>query len=317
MPRSILLVRLVLLVGLVWLSAGCDFQRTVNVDGPEHASRLVVNSELVPGRPWRVDVSRSVGAFRPGNPEDSTFTVTDATVTVLRDGEKLGRLQPDSLDQYSTRQFVPAPGKQYTVRAEAPDRGTATATDRIPRMPPVRLAIGDEGIAHFDLRLTIEDPADTSNYYQIDVRKLRFYRDSSGVEVYERTRYFRTRDPSIVNEMRQVVEDVDEPNVYRGHQATFTDVLFGGTTHSISLRVPDRIPPRDDDGDGYPRVEYVLYVSALSENAYRFSHTRRLFQKTRGNPFAEPVDVHSNVEGGYGIVAGRTTDTLRVEVTPQ
>lgn len=55
-------------------------------------------------------------------------------------------------------------------------------------------------------------------------------------------------------------------------------------------------------------------MSALSEDLYQFLHTRRLQDRTEENPFAEPVEVHSNVNGGYGIVGGRATDTLRVEV---
>ncbi|MCS3940302.1 hypothetical protein GGP84_002954 [Salinibacter ruber] len=42
---------------------------------------------------------------------------------------------------------------------------------------------------------------------------------------------------------------------------------------------------------------------------------KRIFEQADGNPFAEPVDIHSNVEGGYGVVAGRHTDTLRAEVS--
>ncbi|MFB6231376.1 MAG: DUF4249 domain-containing protein [Salinibacter sp.] len=304
-------VLLVLLGGLVATLWGCDLQRTVDVKDPKHESVLVVNSEVKAGRPWRVDVSRSVGAFEAGNPQDSTRTVTDATVTVLHNGTTLGQLPLDSLDQYSTRQFTPKPGERYTVHVQAPTLPSVRATDRVPRMPPLRLASepAEQGVQDYNrvLRLTIDDPSTTNNYYHVALKKRQFIRDSTGISSFTYETQFQTRNPSVLNEMDG---DLAETNAYTGNTAVFTDALFDGTEQVIALRVQDELY-----GDTI-RVEYVLFVSALSENAYRFSHTKRLYKRTRDNPFAEPVDVHSNVEGGYGIVAARHTDTLTVAVTP-
>ena len=299
---------------------GCDFQRTVDLKAPPHESKLVVNGEIVPGLPWRIDVSRSVGAFEPGTPSDEQQTVTDATVTVLQDDERLGPLPLDSLNQYSTRQFPPSPGRQYTVRVQAPNLGTVTATDRVPRAPSAHLTTEkiETGDDYYDraLVLTIDDPPETDNYYHVQVQKKGYRKDSTAIDTLGLTDVrFQTRNRSIIDEMGRVLE---EANAYRGREATFRDVLFGGTEHAIRLRVGEGrfLAPDEIEGDGYPRVKYLLYASTLSEDAYRFDHTNRLFQRTEDNPFAEPVNVHSNVEGGYGIVAGRHTDTLTVTVRP-
>lgn len=302
---------------VAFTTGGCDFQRTVDLKAPNHESKLVLNGKMVPGMPWRLDVSRSVGAFEPGTPSDSTFTVTDATVSVFEEGDRQGQLRLDSLNQYSTRQFMPEPGRKYTVRVSTPGLGTAEATDRVPRMPPVRLTAEKfEGGDFYDrtLRLTIDDPPNTDEYYQIRLLKNGYRRDSTAIDTTGLTdERFRTRARSIINEMEQTPEDL---NVYEGRKATFQDVLFGGTEHTISLRAPEGrlYLPDQEEGDRYPRLEYILYVSVLSEDAYQFDHTQRIFDQTEENPFAEPVDIHSNVEGGYGVVAGRHTDTLRAEV---
>lgn len=305
-------------------TSGCDFQRTVDLKPPAHDSKPVLNSEIIPGQPWRVDVSRSVGAFQLGRPSDSTFTVTDATVMVSKEGERQGQLRLDSLNQYSTRQFTPEPGQQYTVRVSAPDLDTVRATDRVPRMPPMRLTAEDIGTVegYYDrvLRLTIDDPPNTDNYYNVEIQKKGYgysgiSEDSTSIDTLGLTDVrFRTRSRPIINEMQQVLE---EANAYQGRDATFKDVVFNGTEHTIRFQVGegDFFFSDRDAGDGYPRLKYFLYVSTLSEDAYQFDHTQRILARTEGNPFAEPVDVHSNVEGGYGIVAGRHTDTLRVEVS--
>jgi len=309
-------------LALLFTVGACDFQRTVDLQAPRHESQLVVNGEIVPGALWRVDVSRSVGAFQPSTPSDSTFTVSDATVTVFQEGTRQGPLPLDSLNQYSTRQFTPETGRQYTVQVSAPELDTVTATDRVPHMPPVQLSADEtqpeNDYYNRDIRLTIIDPPDTENYYHIRLQKKGYRKDSTSVDTLGLTDVrFRTRNRSIIDEMGQVLE---EANAYQGREATFRDVLFDGTEHTIALQgggekdlggfyLPDK-----EEGDGYPRVKYFLYVSVLSEDAYRFDHTKRLFQRTEENPFAEPVDVHSNVNGGYGTVAARHTDTLRAEV---
>lgn len=309
-----------LLLTTVFAADGCDFQRTVDLEPPSHEPRLTVNGEIQPGSPWRLDVSRSVGAFEPGPPSDTTFTVTDATVTVFEEGERQGQLPLDSLNQYSTRKFLPEPGRQYTVRVIAPDLDTVEATDRVPRMPATQLQGGasETTDSPYDrtLEITINDPADTDNYYHLRFQKKGYQRDSTSIDTLGLTDvWFQTRDRSIVDEMKQVLE---EANRYRGREAMFRDVLFGGNRHTIRLHVDEGTLPLTDqeNGDGYPRIEYVVYMSALSENAYQFDHTKRIFERTEDNPFAEPVDVHSNVEGGYGIVGGRHTDTLTVTVQP-
>ncbi len=310
------------LLAMAFGTGGCDFQRTVDVEPPGHEPKLVLNGEIASGPSWRLDVSRSIGAFESGDPSDTTVTVTDATVTAFEEGERQGQLRLDSLNQYSTRQFTPEPGREYTVRVSAPEMDTVEATDRVPRMPQVRLETEKtSGLVPNDynraLQFTIDDPPNTDNYYHIRLQKNGYSRDSTSIDTTGVTDVrFQTRNRPILDEMEQVLENNGQ--YYYGRDATFTDVLFGGTRHTLRLLVGDGqgiyLPDREE-GDGYPRVEYILYVSVLSEDAYQFDRTKRIFEQADGNPFAEPVDIHSNVEGGYGVVAGRHTDTLRAEVS--
>lgn len=316
-PTTLLLSLLAMALG----TGGCDFQRTVDVESPGHEPNLVLNGEIASGSYWRLDVSRSLGAFEPGRPSDSTLTVTDATVSVFEEGNRQGQLRLDSLNQYSTRQFVPEPGRQYTVRVSTPDLGTAEATDRVPPMPPMRLEtekVGGLEPSNYSraLQLTIDDPSNTENYYHIRLQKNGYFRDGTSIDTTGVTDVrFQTRNRPILDEMDQVLEN--DGQYYYGRDATFTDVLFGGTRHTVRLLVGDSqgIYPSPVEGNGYPRLKYILYVSVLSEDAYQFNRTKRIFEQANDNPFAEPVDIHSNVEDGYGVVAGRHTDTLRATVT--
>jgi hypothetical protein len=266
----------------------------------------VLQARFQPGQPWEVAVSRSVGAFEPGRVTEKQFAVQDATVDLFRGDTKLGTLTRDSLNRYSTTTLTPDPGVDYTMRASAPGMKTVEATDRIPPLPPARLSAEDTNSPRLTLQLTIDDPRAAANYYEI-VLEERIDRDSVD-DIHDRIS-FETQNQAILNEMRESVS-LGEENTYRGSEALFTDELFNGQSYTIDLHVPNR-------GQGSRRpldITYLLKVRTLSTSTYQYLSTRRLAERTEENPFASPVNVEGNVEGGYGLVGGRNVDTLRYRI---
>ncbi len=290
------------------LIAGCDMTRTLDPDERDHDPKLVLQERFQPGQPWEVTVSRSVGAFEPGRVTEEQFDVTDATVEVFRGDTKLGTLSRDSLNRYSTTAFTPSPGVAYTVRASAPEMETVEATDQIPPLPPARLSAENTDSTQRTLELTIDDPRAADNYYEI-VLEERVDRDSLG-PIRDRIS-FETQSQAILNEMGESLE-IGEENTYRGSEAVFTDGLFDGQSYTINLRVHNRGSRFHDAVEG---VTFILQLRTLSEDTYQYLSTRRLAQRTGDNPFASPVDVEGNVEGGYGLVGARNVDTLRYRVS--
>lgn len=59
-------------------------------------------------------------------------------------------------------------------------------------------------------------------------------------------------------------------------------------------------------------VEWYLQVNTLSKAAYRYYTTYLQNIANRGNPFAEHINVFSNVTNGYGVFAGMQTERLKV-----
>ena len=57
---------------------------------------------------------------------------------------------------------------------------------------------------------------------------------------------------------------------------------------------------------------WEISVSHLSENYYKFIKTRQLYNENDGNPFAEPVQIHSNVKNGVGIFALKKDTILQL-----
>lgn len=297
---------------------GCE--QVVDLEGREHESKLVLQSRFVPNQPWQVKVSHSRGAFEPGDVLESSYTVTDATVEIYQADTKLGTLEFDSLNRYSSTVLTPEPQTPYTVRVSAPELGTVEATDQVPALPPAHASlhpIEDAENAPYDriLRLTIDDPAGSDNYYHVTLHRKEYYGNGETFEYNHST--FLTRTRAIVNEMGVTTE---QQNKYRGSEARFTDALFDGRTYDLDLQVSSRIPPINDDEpleEQKTHEEYILILRILSEHSYEYRRTERLSGQTTANPFAEPVNVHSNVEGGYGLVGGQNVDTLRHKIAAE
>ena len=63
---------------------------------------------------------------------------------------------------------------------------------------------------------------------------------------------------------------------------------------------------------GDARIPPGLQVLHISEAYYEYLKTARLHDESRENPFAEPLNVYGNVENGYGIFAGYSSQTFEL-----
>ncbi|NJC27655.1 DUF4249 family protein [Neolewinella antarctica] len=81
-----------------------------------------------------------------------------------------------------------------------------------------------------------------------------------------------------------------------GYGLVVSDAAFSGGQFRVRMAVEN-----NNDAD------LTLEVYHLTEDAYRYGISRRAYVDAGVNPFAEPVNVHDNIEGGYGyfILANR------------
>ena len=94
-------------------------------------------------------------------------------------------------------------------------------------------------------------------------------------------------------------------------EGVFTDLLFEGGSYRIKMEVYFDCQLELDDSTEYFRVpflmehltkEYLSYLSTCDQGDMSMQL------------WAEPIQTYSNVTNGFGIVAGRTVDTLWIEL---
>ena len=310
---------------------GCDFSPSLDIETPEPVEAAVLRSVLTAGEPvlMRVSVSRD-----PYQAVEARFverpTRIDARVTLLRDGAVVETLQPQPQTCYrrqastcnpetgrveTTREepfecgahrgTVPVEaGATYALRVEVPGLETAQATVAVPSYPA---ATGQRGAA--GLGLDLSDPPGLGNRYGLTLRR-EFDRYPASVcarggrrdttivlgAAFPYESAFATRDPILLTTTREAGASV--------RFATFPDDAFDGRTHAFALDPdPGAVAPGDT---GALRLQ-VSALSAVLYEAYVQSQS-----VAAENPFAEPVDLPTNVTGGYGLVGAVAVTEIRL-----
>ncbi len=307
--------------------AGCDFTPTLDVETPPYEAGLVLRSVLVAdsvatvrlGESWDPYEGRDLRNYQYGTSQEAT---RDAVVSLYRDGQFIETLalRPDSCEAYGVppdpetgqAPFFPCgpyagtvpieAGATYTIRAEAPDLPPAEATVTVPRRPT--LAVVEEPTApgrDRRLRVTIGDPGGRGDLYglsllraTVSVRSTTCVNgvctDSSYVARRDARALtsFDTADPVILAAAREVAGSGVST-------ATFPDETFDGRDKTFVITPSSSYVREDTDG------ELVVQLAALSGDVYD-TYQIVSFGGGGDNPFAEPINLPSNVEGGYGLV---------------
>lgn len=305
-----------LLCILLITAVGCE--TVVDVDTPPHDSRLVATGIFTPDSVWSVTLHRSLSLAEPGSVHE--HVVGGAAVTIREQGDDT----PISLVHLGEGVYRPIAdlrpmaGKRYSLRAEVSGLPTITAETTAPPDVAVTIAsmerlerIGDrfDGIelvyVEYRIRIRLVDPPGTS-FYELNLAE-------EDPDAYEgenilEERFFRSADPSL----HRFFEDAANPNPGEGlltedrdkeviyHGAIMTDRLFDGKAHEFVISTEALFP---EHGALY------LQISTFGPDYFDYQYTVRSGDP---DPFVQPVQLYTNIEGGYGIFAGYTAKTLEI-----
>ena len=314
-----------LLAALVSLAA-CDFTPTLDIDLPEHQPATVINAVLAVDSVATVwlGVSRDpyvLGRFdaKPGK------TVAGAVVTLLRDGQPVERLaaRTRTCEEYDYQTGQPVTyecgpyvgtvpveaGGRYTIRAEVPGLPTAEGTAVMPRRPDVAVEeAGPLADGRRQFRVRVQDPAGQGDRYGVALLSGPYpqtfpicdnrttpptCRDTTVVEPRQPT-WFTSADPVLLSAKR----DLDlEDNTFVF--ASVTDASFDGGAWTFTVAA---VPRYFDRGEPVQDDVLTVQIAALSGDVYDAYRISTSGGQDAENPFVEPVNLPSNVTGGYGLV---------------
>lgn len=292
-------------VGLLVTVGGCEKEIPFDIDDAD--VKTVVNCLFDTDSTWVLEVSKSRSILD----EDSELSlVSDATVRIYNpDGssELLSHLGEGLYGSDSK----PERGSTYSLEVAVPGQETVTASNSLNSGAEiVRIDTGSTVIGGWpvnEVTITLKDVPNIDNFYNIKLRSNYWEwtynpvtQDVDSGIVFGNV-WFTSADAVFGGGGGGVLDQKD----FGPRGASFNDELFSGEERSITLSYYN-----------WDLEDLSVTVSSGSEDFFLYERTFDLYQQTSDNPFAQPVQVYSNIENGLGIFAGMSSVTEVVPLGP-
>lgn len=275
---------LLLLIG----AAACE--KKVDIDVPYAGDKIVVNAFIQPDSAIYLRITRSQPPGASSFPEipgaDISFTAGNVNIPL--------QWQVINGKGYFVSQ-VPAPENVlYNIKVIAAGLDTATAHDTLPRKPLISQPFAQAGgnRVKFDLK-------DIKGWdaYQFRLYKGVMSATTNKIVLSERLQY--RFDPSYNNNFTDLItENYREVNFISDERFDGKEITVVMQTKNVNVK-----------------GEYIiLEVTALTQDAFKYHKTMELQTLNDGNPLVDLNRVHTNINKGYGIMAGINAARLELEI---
>ena len=249
--------------------------------------------------------SVSVSLFQTGNNiPDATVTITEGTrILVLRYNNALPTDSTQAYYQASARSFPIRVGRTYTLTVVTANGQRASSSCTIPKQVPLSGIAFDsltEIRGRFQSRryfveILWQDPAAEANYYQV-AGYFRYTTQCASCPVEQSGDF----PVSFNDDKRGLFSDVGTDGTLTISGRAFL------TSSSLTAGQPGSFYNQ------YKTARVTMNLMSVDQAYYRYQDAINRQRRSRNNPFAEPVPIPSNIEGGLGCFAGynNATQTL-------
>ncbi|MCB0594284.1 MAG: DUF4249 domain-containing protein [Phaeodactylibacter sp.] len=284
---------------------GCEQPSSLRLEKPD--PKLVVVSNFTRDKAVQVFVSKSQSILD----EETTEYVLDATVEIYEDDvylETLSLVEPmhaeAEVPYYTTRNLVPKVNTTYTIQVDASCCASATAKSRIPNSIDFSsVSISDftlvesqdteEFFVNYRVKMSFEDPGEEKNYYHISLlQQINEYSFNEG-------------DTAITDSYHLSLVFNPEENgngrVAHINGGLLLEDNMSNDGEVIDFEIPLNIRLKKNEE---LLGQLFLELRAVTEEYYRYFSDLSLQKESSGSPFAEPVFIYDNIDGGLGVFAG-------------
>ncbi len=303
--------------------ASCE--KVIEFDGEITEPYLVLISHPEADSTWTMKVSQSRFFLSNANiPE-----INNAQVEVSIIGKAANSLATYEGDGIYNTSLVPQPGDSLTIRVNAPNRNEITAACRIPQRPTVSdfrieydttvyeytwtdyytdsTYVERDINGSLNLHFKIHDPAGEHNYYMLRLATFVGEWSYRYIDVEDNVLF----DIDATNEVFDFEDDVPNAGTY----VLFTDERINGKTHPTNVSIYIGSISNNSnihDTNGFATFPCRLEISAISRDLYLYLKTKKAAnnQDEFTQILSEPVQVHTNINGGIGILGASSKSVI-------
>ncbi len=289
------------MLAIIAVSGLISCEKIIDISIPDKERKIVVNGTISAEKPVRINLSRSLSVLE----RDSLITISGADVKLFNGTDLMGSMQEDSSGYYSLPGFVPVVGQKYKLTASSGVLGPVEATAILPALVPISAVdtatfTNEWGQEEFRLTIKFNDPAGAHNYYgfAVDVtyKEFDYLTMTYTGKKLTHPSYIFSNDEGFLK---------DESTNYEG-KLYFEDLLFNGMMKSVEFGISDYAFYESDT------VWLDVKLEQTDPSFYSYILSLDAYQQAHGNPFSEPVQVFTNVTGGFGIFSGLSTSHFSI-----
>lgn len=279
---------------IVSLSSLLSCKKVINIDLPPTDSKVVVNSFFTDGSRIKAHISKSIGILENIIPE-----CDDATVILRENKIIIDTLYLQSGFYYS--HILAETNKNYSLEIMVPGMETVFCEDLIPEKTLLQscvctdsVLIDEDGFIINELKLDFEDLSGPS-FYEVQL-SAKYITDNNGTYIW----FKKNSDPIITS-----TGLLD----YNPKTLIFNDKMFDGKHCSVKIYFATQT---------YDDYYLTITFRSVSESYYKYKERQYAYLFSLENDIfsgmSEPINLYSNITGGYGIFAGYSSDEKTIIV---
>ena len=284
-------------VSLIYISC----EKVIPFEGDVNTPKLVINSVFESDSTFKVHVSSSRSVI-----DTSSFeNIDDAVVTIKDVNGNVIEVLNHVVNGFYKGQVLPEENTTYILKVNHPNYADITASDSLPS-PIIINSVDTSTILdpingnRLRISMNFDDPGNNQNYYLLETYSVNEYLIVENLDTIE---YELDTTKQFMVLTDEVFQNGGSP--WRD-QGLFNDLLFNGQNKTLEIEIPNENWSGSEDGYdwSYKTLTLRLYLHNITISYYYYRTSLELFQNASGNPFAQPVQVYSNIENGFGVFAG-------------
>ena len=284
-------------VSLIYISC----EKVIPFEGDVNTPKLVINSVFESDSTFKVHVSSSRSVI-----DTSSFENIDDAVVTIKDGNgNVIEVLNHVVNGFYKGQVLPEENTTYILEVNHPNYAKITASDSLPS-PIIINSVDTSTILdpingnRLRISMNFDDPENNQNYYLLETYSVNEYLIVENLDTIE---YELDTTKQFMVLTDEVFQNGGSP--WRD-QGLFNDLLFNGQNKTLEIEIPNENWSGSEDGYdwSYKTLSLRLYLHNITISYYYYRTSLELFQNASGNPFAQPVQVYSNIENGFGVFAG-------------
>ena len=284
-------------VSLIYISC----EKVIPFEGDVNTPKLVINSVFESDSTFKVHVSSSRSVI-----DTSSFeNIVDAVVTIKDGNGNVIEVLNHVVNGFYKGQVLPEESTTYILEVNHPNYANITASDSLPS-PIIINSVDTSTILdpingnRLRISMNFDDPENNQNYYLLETYSVNEYLIVENLDTIE---YELDTTKQFMVLTDEVFQNGGSP--WRD-QGLFNDLLFNGQNKTLEIEIPNENWSGSEDGYdwSYKTLTLRLYLHNITISYYYYRTSLELFQNASGNPFAQPVQVYSNIENGFGVFAG-------------